>query len=445
MSGIAGIDQTGKIVAVKKMLDKISHRGKAGLDVKEIENGTIGIVCAEAKIDSLARMRQEDEAADSDGAGHFALAKSNENGIILKRDPLGVAPLYHGENEEGDMCFASEVKALIDTCSDIKSVSPGCKSDGEKEIAYFNLKKKEPLTEKPSIIAENLKELIKESIEKRIKQGEIVGSWLSGGLDSSTLAAMANQSVHKLYTFSGGLAGSPDLEFAREVASFIGSQHFEVIVDFMDLMNALPDVIYHLESFDALLVRSTLVNYLVAQKASEYVNQVLSGEGGDELFAGYHYLKALNSEDLPDELIDITSRLHNTALQRVDRSAAAHGTVAHVCFLDPDVVDYALRIPSELKLHDNIEKWILREAMDGELPEKILNRKKAKFWKGAGVGELIADYANKTITEADFSSERKLKNGWLTNSKEELLYYRVFKEHFGELKDLSWMGRTKSI
>ena len=137
--------------------------------------------------------------------------------------------------------------------------------------------------------------------------------------------------------------------------------------------------------------------------------------------------------------------MHNTALQRVDHSATAHGTVAHVCFLEPDVVDYALRIPSELKLHDNIEKWILCEAMDGELPERILKRKKTKFWKGAGVGELIADYANKTITEADFSSERKLKNGWLTNSKEELLYYRVFKEHFGELKDLSWMGRTKSI
>jgi len=123
----------------------------------------------------------------------------------------------------------------------------------------------------------------------------------------------------------------------------------------------------------------------------------------------------------------------------------AHGTVAHVCFLDPEVVDYALRIPIEYKLRDNVEKWILRIALDGKLPEKILNRKKSKFWKGAGVGELMSDYAESTITDYDFSRERILKNGWKINSKEELLYYRIFREHFGELDNLSWMGRTKGI
>jgi len=144
-------------------------------------------------------------------------------------------------------------------------------------------------------------------------------------------------------------------------------------------------------------------------------------------------------------LIDITQRLHNTALQRVDRSASAHGIVAHVCFLDPEVVDYAFRIPVEYKLRDNVEKWILRVALDGKLPEKILNRRKAKFWEGAGVGELISDYADSTITDDDFMRERILKNGWIIKSKEELLYHRIFREQLGELEDLSWMGRTKGI
>lgn len=445
MSGIAGIGQVGKINAVKKMLEKISHRGNAGSDVREIESATIGIVYAEAQTDSLVRVRKKNEVADDAGAGHLALVKAKEGGIILRRDPLGVVPLYYGESDGGNICFASEVKALIDLCSEVKSVPPGFKSNGEQQEAYFKLKKKEPLKEKPAIIAEKLKGLIKKSIEKRVDQGEVVGSWLSGGLDSSTLAALTSLHKCKLYTFAAGLEGSPDLEYAQEVADFIDSEHHEVVVEFSDLLSVLPEVIYHLESFDALLVRSSIVNFLVAKKASEYVDAVLSGEGGDELFAGYHYLKTLDPEELPDELIKITRRLHNTALQRVDRSASAHGTVAHVCFLDPEVVDFALRIPPELKLHDNIEKWILRVAMDGELPDKILNRKKAKFWKGAGVGDLILRHADRSITDNDFRLERKLKNGWIINSKEELMYYRIFKEDFGELEDLSWMGRTKGV
>lgn len=165
--------------------------------------------------------------------------------------------------------------------------------------------------------------------------------------------------------------------------------------------------------------------------------------GGDELFAGYEYLKDIDKEKLKEELMDITGRLHNTALQRVDRSASAHGTVAHVGFLDSDVVDYALKIPVKYKIRNGIEKWILRKAMENELPEKVLYRKKAKFWQGAGVSDMISDYAEKKITDGDFMRERKLKNGWVLNSKEELLYYRYFKEYFGELEDLSWMGRTK--
>jgi len=170
---------------------------------------------------------------------------------------------------------------------------------------------------------------------------------------------------------------------------------------------------------------------------------VFSGEGGDELFAGYEYLKSLDPVALPGELLDITGRLHNTALQRVDRCSAAHGVVAHVSFLDPEVVDYALRIPAHLKLHDGVEKWILRRAMAGALPDEVLNRRKAKFWEGAGVGELLARYADEHISDDEFARQSTFSNGWSLNTKEEMMYYRIFQEHFGALPNLAWVGRTK--
>ena len=193
-------------------------------------------------------------------------------------------------------------------------------------------------------MAAELRRRLAGAVGSRIGNGE-VGSWLSGGLDSSALAALARPHVDRLYTFCAGLPGAPDLAFAAEVAAFIHSDHHEVVVTVDEMLAVLPEVIYHLESFDALLVRSSITNYLVAQAASDYVPAVFSGEGGDELFAGYEYLKSLEPEALPDELIDITGRLHNTALQRVDRCAAAHGTLAHVAFLDPDVAAYALADP----------------------------------------------------------------------------------------------------
>ena len=127
----------------------------------------------------------------------------------------------------------------------------------------------------------------------------------------------------------------------------------------------------------------------------------------------------------------------------MDRSASAHGTVAYVGLLDQEIVELALEIPAEYKIRNGVEKWILRKAVADLLPEELLMRKKAKFWQGGGVTEIIAEYAEKMISDHDFGAERKLINGEILNTKEELLYHRIFKEHFGEFEDLSWMGRTK--
>jgi asparagine synthase (glutamine-hydrolysing) len=292
-------------------------------------------------------------------------------------------------------------------------------------------------------VARELRHKLEQSVQRSANNGP-VGAWLSGGLDSSTMAALARPYFDHFFTIAAGMAGSPDLYYANMVAEHIGSDHHEVIVDLEDMLEALPQVIYHLESFDPLLVRSSITNFLVARRAADFVPAIYSGEGGDELFAGYSYMKELDASDLEQELIDATNALHNTALQRVDRCASAHGTVAHVSFLDKDVVEYAIQIPADLKLHNGCEKWILRRAVADDLPAEVVERDKAKFWNGAGINDLIAEYAEENISSIDFDRERILPNGWEIQTKEELLYYRKFEEHFGEMEDLSWMGRTGS-
>lgn len=442
MSGIAGIAAAGQQSLVAQMLRRQRHRGPAGQAVVEHDGVTLGLVWTSAQLGSVAGLEERHEAADEASNSRFVRATAGHGQVELVRDPLGVAPLYFGFTKDGYLGFASEAKGLLGVTTDIHEFPPGHRYiDGALEC-YSELKPQPPEIQPPIDMARELRRLLEVAVERRV-HGEAIGSWLSGGLDSSTLAALARPLVTRLHTVAVGLPGAPDLEHARAVAEYLGTDHHEYVVDLADLLAVLSPVIYHLESFDALLVRSSLVNYLASKCASDHVSVVLSGEAGDELFAGYEYLRDLNSAELPAELVDITKRLHNTALQRVDRSASAHGSVALVPFTDPDVVDYALRIPVEYKLRDGVEKWILRRAMDGALPESVLNRRKSKFWQGAGVESLLADHADERISDADFGRERILANGWTLHTKEELLYYRIFREHFGDLGDLSWVGRTK--
>jgi asparagine synthase (glutamine-hydrolysing) len=441
MSGIVGIAGQGNTANVKLMLDKIAYRGNS-IKIIETTSATLGIAYSGKKLIKNKKQSHEDKPNGEGIVERIVLNKDNH--LALRRDPLGVIPLYYGRTKNGSLCFSSEVKGLRVVTLDIHELPPGHTFDGQRLDAYFQLRKLPEVKFPPKRIARELRRKLDCSVEKYVCDGSN-GAWLSGGLDSSAMAALARPYSQTFYTFAAGMPGSPDIKYARIVANFIKSDHHEIIVKMTDLFNILPKVIYHLESFDAWLVRSSILNYLVARLAAEYVPSVFSGEGGDELFAGYEYLKSLAPMQLADELIDITSRLHNTALQRVDRCASAHGTEAHVGFLDPEVVDFALRIPIRYKLHNGVEKWILRQAMADDLPAAILNRPKAKFWQGAGLKDLLARYADEHITSADFSRERRLPNGWLLNSKEELLYYRIFCEQLGQFTDLSWMGRTKGV
>ena len=444
MAGIVGINKTGQKDLVKKMLEKISYRGTTGFEIIETNAATLGVVFPLQQKDTAFSSSKNIFVQDTAGSGHFSKAELKNEKLILERDELGIAPLYFGKTTDGITCFSSEIKSLLTATKDVNEFPPGHKFSDGKLTQYFNLQKKQEINDPPEVIAKMLRKLLEESILKRIKT-DFFGSWLSGGLDSSTIAAIACRFTKTLHTFSAGLKNAPDLEFARIVANHIKSVHHEIVVEFNDMIKILPEVIYHLESFDALLVRSSIVNYIADKAASDYVSEIFSGEGGDELFAGYDYIKTLNLESIPDELIDITGRLHNTAFQRVDRCAAAHSTIPHVVFADPNVFNYAFSIPAKYKLKDGIEKWILRESVNDLLPDLILNRTKAKFWQGAGVNELFSEYAAKKVSDRDFTNERTLTNGWNLNSKEELFYFRIFKEYFGEASNYDWMGRTKIV
>jgi asparagine synthase (glutamine-hydrolysing) len=458
MAAIAGIALPGQQQKVVQMSQKLSHRGndrtkmleKRGVTMQAGWTSTLSrpmpvSLQMSAVWDGLSSPLP-DPGSLARRTEPFALAAISPDGLFLARDLLGVRPLYYGE-VDGALAFASEVKALLPVTQDIHEFPPGTWYTQKEGFRRFGQIESGRLPyDDASRIASELRLKLEEAVLRRAAADEM-GTWLSGGLDSSAIAALARPHVRVLHSFVSGVKGAPDIEYGTCMAEFLGTRHHVLTVTLEDMLAALPEVIYHLESFDALLVRSSITNYLTSKMVSDYAGVVYSGEGGDELFAGYDYIKDLPVADIPAECEDIILRLHNTALQRVDRSAHAHGVVPVVPFTDREVVEYALSIPPEYKVYRGqgkpIEKWILRQAVEDVVPGNILWRPKAKFWQGAGVQELLADHAGERISAADFQRERVLPNGWRLNSREELMYYRIFREHFGELAQLDWMGRTK--
>lgn len=458
MAGIVGL-QKGDQETAKKMLFQISHRGDHGVKIIERDGMTLGAVWSESQLAPVPSVLKRNAVWDAhqpplpdpigvQKAGEpFTLASVVKPGeLFIARDALGINPLYYSYTDSGDFCFASEVKAMLEVSTDVREFPPKTwysSADGFQE--YISPENQDGFLETIEEMAMALQMRLDQAVCKRIDSPEI-GAWLSGGLDSSAIVALVRPHAKVLHTFAAGMPGAPDLVAAQKVAEYFDTHHHEILISIPDVLEVLPEVIYHLESFDALLVRSAVTNYLVAKKAADFVKVSFSGEGADELFAGYNHFQHLPEDALDDKLEQLTSSLHNTSLQRVDRSAAAHGLVVHVPFLAPEVVEYSRMIPASYKLKRHpkvIEKFILRKALGGILPDSVLWRRKTKFWQGTGLGELLSDYAEEKISPSDFSRERTLPNGWVLNTREELLYYRLFKAHFADLVNLDWMGRTE--
>ena len=335
--------------------------------------------------------------------GMFAFVLATPERIIAARDPLGIKPLFMARIGEG-LAFASELKAFDGLkLSGVETIGPGemfDSIDGLRKWYRMPQGAAEPLSgEDPEPIWRELRLVLEAAVRKWMVADVEVGAFLSGGLDSSVIAALAARAIDRpLKTFSVGTVGSPDLTAARAVAEYIGSDHYEYVFTADELATVLPHVIYYLESADVDLVRSALPTHFATALARRHLKVVLTGEGADELFAGYtyHHAYARKPRALADELTRSLGTMHNINLQRVDRITMAQGLEARTPFLDRDLIDFAQSIPASLKMkitdeesQQTTEKWILRKACEDLLPADLIWRKKAQFDEGSGTVDAL--------------------------------------------------------
>jgi asparagine synthase (glutamine-hydrolysing) len=385
--------------------------------------------------------------------GMFAFALAGADGrFVAARDPVGIKPLYWAERD-GVTRFASEMHVFDEEWQAlVEPFPPGCAWTPDGGLERFAAAVEEDLepfagpgaqeqgSALPDWVVDGTREALVHAVERQLMGDVPVGVFLSGGLDSSLVAAIAapwlRERGRTLETFAVGTRDSPDLEAARRVAEHVGSDHHEAIYTADDAIEALPVVVRAIESFDPGLVRSAVPNFLLARFTARRVKVVLTGEGADELFAGYEYLRDFtDADELHAELVRTVRSLHNLNLQRCDRVTMAHGLEARVPFLDREVIDWALRLPAGYKLSrpGQLEKRLLREAFTGWLPDDLLWRVKAEFGDGSGARDVLSEVVAGPISDEEFEGERFGVEPPL-RSKEELAYYRIFREHLAGVR-----------
>lgn len=370
--------------------------------------------------------------ADLDGM--FAFVLSDGERFLAARDPLGIKPLYLGRAPEGGVWFASELKALPDACRELEELPPGClvTERGVIERWFTPPWVTVPAEPTPADLS-NLAGRLEDAVTKRLMSEVPLGVFLSGGLDSSIIAALVRRHVPGLHSFAVGVDGAPDLLCARRVARHLGTNHHEIVYSAADAIAALPDVITHLESYDPALIRSAVPCYFVSKLAARRVKVVLSGEGSDEIFAGYGYMKHIHDPAaLHRECVRLLLGLHNMNLQRVDRMTMAHALEGRVPFLDVGFLAAAMALDPAEKLHQRgrPEKWLLRRACADLLPEEILWRPKQEFAAGAGSEGIFADHAEDVVRAADVERATERFPIDPPASKEELLFRQIFHDRF---------------
>ncbi|WIX77338.1 asparagine synthase (glutamine-hydrolyzing) [Amycolatopsis carbonis] len=377
--------------------------------------------------------------------GMWALCAATPDGrFVAARDRLGIKPLYWAETD-GTVLFASEMRAFpIEVQPLVAAFPPGCWWTPEDGLVRF-AEAVTPAEVDARDTERRTREVLVDSVLRHLMADVEVGVFLSGGLDSSVVAAVAAQEYARrgarLKTFSVGTEDSPDLAAAREVARFLGTDHHEAVFDTAQAIDVVDDVVASVESFDAGLIRSAVPNWFLAELASRHVKAVLTGEGADELFAGYGYYHEQHPAPgaLRRELVRTVGLLHGLNLQRCDRVTMAHGLEARVPFLDTAVVTHAMSLPDEVKVlgPDGVEKSHLRRAFTGWLPGSILWRRKLEFGSGSGAEDLLTPYWERRVSDADLSANRDAQ----VRSKEELSYYRAFRRALPRIRPRSVLTR----
>ncbi|MDZ7790706.1 MAG: asparagine synthase B [Xanthomonadales bacterium] len=382
----------------------------------------------------------------------FVLYDEEADRYLIARDPIGVMPLYHGRDEDGILWVASEMKAIEPWCKQIDIFPPGHLLDSaEGEIRrWYEPAWRDFAAATESADPARLRSALEDAIHRQMMGDVPYGVLLSGGLDSSLIAAIARRYADhrvesddteeawwpRLHSFAIGLEGSPDLAAARVAASAIGTQHHEFHYTIQEGIDALDDVIAHIETFDVTTVRASTPMFLLARRIKAMgIKMVLSGEGADEIFGGYLYFhKAPNPRAFHEETVRKIDKLHQFDCLRANKAMAAWGVEARVPFLDLAFLDVAMSIDPAAKMPgpDRPEKAILREAGEGLLPDEILWRQKEQFSDGVGYGwiDALKAHADAQVSDRELSEAARRFPINPPASKEACLYRRLFERHF---------------
>lgn len=418
---------------------------------------------------ALYRQKGAKFIEDLNGIFAFALYDAENDCYLVARDHMGIIPLYMGWDMYGNFYVASELKSLEGVCNRIQEFLPGhylySKESREPQRWYIrdwvNYEAVKDNVTDPSA----LRKALEEAVHRQLMSDVPYGVLLSGGLDSSIISAITKKFASmriesgdtqmawypQLHSFAVGLTGSPDLAAARLVADHIGTIHHEINFTIQEGLDAIRDVIYHLETYDVTTVRASTPMYLLARVIKSMgIKMVLSGEGADEIFGGYLYFhKAPNPQAFHEETIRKLGKLHLYDCLRANKSLAAWGIEGRVPFLDKEFMDVAMRLNPKDKMAGNgkIEKHILRKTFEDYLPESIAWRQKEQFSDGVGYSWIDTLKAN----ALEKVSDEQLANAKFRfpvnppQSKEEYVYRSIFSEHFPSDSAAACVPSVKSV
>lgn len=417
---------------------------------------------------ALYREKGVDFLEDLNGIFAFALYDMEKDIYLIARDHIGIIPLYQGWDKSGHYYVASELKALEGHCTKIEEFLPGkylYSPDGEVKTWYDREWQSYDAVKDNGFDIDALRKALEDAVHRQLMSDVPYGVLLSGGLDSSVISAIAkkyaafrvesedNEQAYwpQLHSFAVGLIGSPDLAAAQKVADHIGTIHHQIHFTVQEGLDAIRDVIYHLETYDVTTVRASTPMYLLSRVIKSMgVKMVLSGEGADEIFGGYLYFhKAPNARAFHEETVRKLGKLHLYDCLRANKSLAAWGVEGRVPFLDKEFLDVAMRINPEEKMAKNgrMEKWVIRKAFEDYLPESVVWRQKEQFSDGVGYNwiDSLKVMVNEKVTD---EMMRTAKFRFPINtpmSKEEYFYRSIFTEHFPSDSAASCVPSVPSI
>ena len=402
---------------------------------------------------ALYQEKGPDFIDEMNGIFGFALYDTVNDEYFIARDHMGIIPLYMGWDQNGTFYVASELKALEGVCTKIELFPPGHYMTSETKVPvqwYTRDWMEFDAVKDNETNIDDLHDSLAAAVRRQLMSDVPYGVLLSGGLDSSVTSALAKLYAAKrieadddqaawwpqLHSFAVGLEGSPDLAAAAKVAKHIDTVHHEVKFTIQEGLDAIRDVVYHLETYDITTIRASTPMYLLARAIKALgIKMVLSGEGADELFGGYLYFhKAPTPKDFHEETVRKLDKLHQYDCLRANKSLAAWGIEGRVPFLDKEFMDVAMRInPSDKMItSDRMEKWVIRKAFEKYLPESVAWRQKEQFSDGVGY-----DWIDtlKEVVEDNVSDEQ-MKNAHhkfpiqTPQNKEEFYYRSIFEEHY---------------